>query len=298
MEMKIQSTTANLLLLHFIVLIFGFTGILGKLITVDSEPLVWWRMVIALVAIAIFMKIARIPVVASPRTIITLILTGVITAAHWIAFFEAIKVSTVSVTLACLSTAALFTALIEPIFFKRRISGAELTMGVVIVFGLILIFSFETQYATGIILALVAALLAACFTVLNGLFIRKEKPSRIALYEMIGGVLAITVYLLIRGKWSTDIFRMQSADWMWLMILGIVCTAFAFVASVKVMKTITPFSVSLSINLEPVYGILLAWLIFGEEEQMTWGFYSGAFVILATVFTNAVIQRRKRRMLK
>lgn len=296
--MKLQSTTANLLLLHLIVLIFGFTGILGKLITVDSEPLVWWRMLIALVAIAIFMKLARIPVAASPRTIVTLVLTGAITAAHWIAFFEAIKVSTVSVTLACLSTAALFTALIEPIFFKRRISGAELTMGVIIVFGLILIFSFETQYATGIILALIAALLAACFTVLNGLFIRVEKPSRIALYEMIGGVIAITIYLIIRGKWSTDMFRMQSSDWMWLMILGIVCTAFAFVASVKVMKTITPFSVSLSINLEPVYGILLAWLIFGEEEQMTWGFYSGAFVILATVFTNAVIQRRKRKLLK
>lgn len=290
-----KTNTANLLLLHFIVLIFGFTGIIGKLITIDSEPLVWWRMLIALVAIAVFMKLARIPTVASKRTIALLLLTGVITAAHWIAFFEAIKVSTVSVTLACLSTAALFTALIEPIFFKRRVSGVELLMGLAIVGGLLLIFSFETQYALGITLGLVSAFLAASFTVLNGIFIRKEKPSRIALYEMIGGVLAITVYLAARGKIGMDFFSISSYDWLWLLILGVVCTAFAFVASVKVMETITPFTVSLSINMEPVYGIVLAWLIFGEEEQMSWGFYSGAFIILATVFTNAAIRRRKRK---
>jgi len=291
-----SNNTANLLLLHFIVLIFGFTGIIGKLITIDSEPLVWYRMVIALAGIAVFMKLAKISRAASRRTIITLMLTGVITAAHWIAFFEAIKISTVSVTLACLSTAALFTALLEPIFFKRRVSGAELLMGVIIVGGLVLIFSFETQYAAGIMLALISAFLAACFTVLNGIFIRKEKPSRIAYYEMIGGVIAISVYLAIRGKIGTDFFSVSTSDWIWLLILGIVCTAFAFVASVKVMETITPFTVSLSINMEPVYGIILAWLIFGEEEQMTWGFYSGAFIILATVFTNALIKRRKRKI--
>lgn len=168
-------------------------------------------------------------------------------------------------------------------------------MGLAIVGGLLLIFSFETQYAAGIALGLISAFLAASFTVLNGIFIRKEKPSRIAFYEMIGGVLAITIYLAVRGKIDENLRLISGLDWIWLLILGVICTAFAFVASVKVMETITPFTVSLSVNMEPVYGIVLAWLIFGEEEQMSWGFYSGAFIILATVFTNAAIRRRKRK---
>jgi len=290
-----SNNTANLLLLHFIVLIFGFTGIIGKLITIDSQPLVWWRMLIAFVGIAIYMKFARITTRATLRTKGLLLFTGAITAAHWIAFFEAIKVSTVSVTLACLSTAAFFTAFIEPIFFKRKISSSEVLMGVVIVIGLLMIFSFETQYAWGIALALTSAILAASFTVLNGIFIQKEKPSRIALYEMLGGVFVISIYLAVKGRLNQDLFLMSWNDVFWLFVLGIVCTAFAFVASVKVMETITPFTVSLSINMEPVYGIILAWLIFGESEQMTWGFYSGAFIILATVFVNAYFKRRKRK---
>lgn len=284
----------NLLLLHFIVLIFGFTGILGKLITLQSDALVWWRMLIALAGIRIYMHFAKISRQTSRRKIIALLLTGVITAAHWIAFFESIKISTVSVALACLSTSTLFTALIEPVFFKRRVRLSELIMGVLIVGGLIMIFSFETQYTLGIIVALISALLASLFTVLNATYIRTEKPSRIALYEMTGGVVAISLYFAFSGSWSMAFFQVSATDWIWLLLLGIVATAFAFVASVKVMETVSPFTVSLSINLEPVYGILLAWLIFGEEEQMTWGFYSGAFIILATVFTNAYLKRRKK----
>lgn len=285
----------NFLLLHFIVLIFGFTGIVGKIITVESEPLVFWRMSIALLGIAIYMIVVRVSANISRRSVFALMLTGVITGAHWIAFFEAIKVANVSVTLACLSTAAFFTAIIEPFFFKRKVSGAELVMGLVIILGLVLIFSFETQYALGIALALLAAFLAASFTVLNGVFIRSRKPSQIALYEMLGGVLSISIYLAFRGKINADLFAISNADWLWLLFLGVVCTAFAFVASVKVMETIRPFTVSLSINMEPVYGIVLAWLIFGESEEMTWGFYSGAFIILATLFFNAYWQRRQRK---
>ncbi len=294
MKMK-NTTTRNILLLHFIVFIFGFTGIIGKLITIDSEPLVWWRMVIALVGIAIYMTWKRVTLKISRRSVFLLLLTGVITAAHWIAFFESIKVANVSVALACLSTAAFFTALIEPFFFKRKISGGELVMGVVIILGLFLIFSFETQYAWGIILGLISALLAATFTVLNGIFIRSRKPSQIAFYEMTGGIIAISAYLAFRGKVSGNFFQLSTADFGWLLGLGLICTAFAFVASVKVMETIRPFTVSLSVNMEPVYGILLAWLIFGESEKMTFGFYSGAFIILATLFFNAYWQKKQRK---
>jgi drug/metabolite transporter (DMT)-like permease len=289
--MKPQTT--NLLLLHLIVLIFGFTGILGKLITLPSEVLVWWRMIIAFFGIILYMRFSGISRKMPPRLVVMLMLTGIITAAHWITFFEAIKVSTVSVTLACLSASTLFTALIEPFFFKRRISISELLMGAAIVCGLILIFSFETQYVLGITLALLSALLASFFQVLNGIYIRTEKPSRIAFFEMIGGVLAISIYLIISGKADFQLFQVSATDWMWLLILGIVCTAFAFVVGVKVMETVSPFTVALTINLEPVYGIILAWFIFGADEQMTPGFYLGTIVILGTIFLNAFLKSRK-----
>ena len=227
------------------------------------------------------------------RLMLMLMVTGVITAAHWITFFEAIKVSTVSVTLACLSASSLFTALIEPFFFKRRISVSELFMGVAIVCGLILIFSFETKYVLGISLALISALLASFFTVLNGIYIRTERPSRIAFYEMIGGVLAISLYMILSGKADLQLFQVSFSDWVWLLILGIICTAFAFVVGVKVMETVSPFTVALTINLEPVYGIILAWFIFGADEQMTPGFYLGTIVILGTIFLNAFLKSRK-----
>lgn len=285
-----------MLLLHFIVLIFGFTGIIGKFITIDSQSLVWWRMFIAFVSLGTYMAYKRFSIRANLRTALTLVATGVVIAAHWVTFFEAIKVSTVSVTLACLSTAALFTALIEPIFFKRKISGTELLMGLVIVGGLVLIFSFESEYAWGITLGLISAFLAASFTVLNGVFIRHHRPSKISFYEMLGGILVLSAYLAYSGKANAGLFALSHSDLIWLLILGTICTAFAFVASVKVMETLTPFTVSLSINLEPVYGIILAWFIFGESEKMTIGFYLGAFVILATVFTNSYLRRKKRKL--
>lgn len=291
-----SNDTSNLLLLHFIVLIYGFTGIIGKLITIDSQSLVWWRMFIALISITGYMAYKRFSIKTNFRTAVALTFTGIIIAAHWVTFFESIKVSTVSVTLACISTAALYTALIEPFFFKRKISGTELVMGLVIVAGLVMIFSFETQYAWGIALGLISAFLAASFTVLNGLFIRNHRPSKISFYEMLGGMLVLSAYLAYSGNANAQLFALSTSDLIWLVVLGTICTAFAFVASVKVMETLTPFTVSLSINLEPVYGIILAWFIFGESEKMTIGFYMGAFVILATVFIHSYLQRRKRKL--
>ncbi len=294
MAMK-KTTTGNLILLHFIVFIFGFTGILGKLITIDSGSLVWWRIAIALVGISVFIKLSKITLRLPQRAIVNLMTTGVITAVHWITFFEAIKVANVSVALACLSTSAFFTALIEPIFFRRKISSTELLLGLGIIVGLTLIFSFETQYTLGIILALIAAFLAAVFTVLNGIFIRSHKPSQISFYEMLGGLIAVSLYLLWRNDVGLENLKLITDDIIWLLILGLVCTAFAFVASVKVMETIRPFTVALSINLEPVYGIILAWLIFGESEKMSVGFYSGAFVILAILIFNAYWQKKTKK---
>ncbi len=282
----------NLFLLHLIVFIYGFTAILGKLISIGSGQLVWWRMVIAAVVIAAYAyskgKIKKSLLDRGPLYAAV----GLIIAAHWITFFEAIKVSNVSVTLACLSSSALFTALLEPLLFRRKIDPFELIFGTMVVAGLLLIFRFETEYTWGITLALISAFLASAFNTTNGLLIRKDNPYRISLVEMIGGVIGISIYLLFKGQFNEALFDVPPLDWLWLLILGIICTAFAFVVGVKVMEELTPFTVSLTINLEPVYGIILAYLIFDDSERMSPQFYLGTVLIMASLYLNAL--RRKR----
>ncbi len=283
----------NLFLLHLIVFIWGFTGIIGKLIETDSDILVWWRMTIASVSIGLFVyltgKIKKSLLFRAHKYS----LIGLLIAAHWITFFEAIKVSTVSVTLACLSASALFTALLEPLFFKRRISGSEVFLGVMVIAGLGLIFSFETEYTLGIILALCSAFFASLFTVINGVMIKNDNPYRISLVEMMAGVIGVGIWLALKGKFDMRLVQIPPMDWFWIAILGTICTAFAFVVGVKVMETLTPFTVSLTINLEPVYGIILAFFIFGSEEKMSWGFYVGSILILGSLFINALVRKRQ-----
>lgn len=283
----------SLVLLHVTVFIFGFTGVIGKLIEAPADILVWWRMAIASVAIGLFAygtgKIKK----SLRENAGVYSLVGLIIAAHWITFFQAIKVSNVSVTLACLSAASLFTALLEPLFFKRKIDRYELFFGAIVVAGLFLIFSFEIEYKLGILLALTSAFLASLFTTINGKLIQKDNPYRISLVEMMAGMLGITVWLAIQGKFGANMLALSNSDWMWLIVLGVICTAFAFVASTKVMEELTPFTVSLSINLEPVYGILLALVIFQDTEEMTAGFYGGTVLILLALFLNAIHRKGK-----
>lgn len=293
-----QTKFGNLFLLHLIVFIFGFTGILGKLIETESDILVWWRMIIASITIAIFVyATGKIKKNLSVNALIYSVV-GFIIAAHWVTFFEAIKQSNVSVTLACLSASSLFTAILEPIFFKRKLDKFELFFGVLVVSGLLLIFSFETEYKLGISLALTSAFLASLFTTINGKLIKNDNPYRISLVEMMAGALGITLWLLLQGKLTIEVFQLPPMDWFWIIILGTIATAFAFVVSVKVLEEISPFTVSLTINLEPVYGIVLAFFIFGSSEKMTWGFYVGTVLILASLYLNALHRKGKLRRKK
>lgn len=285
----------NLLLLHLVVLIFGFTGILGKLITIPSEALVWYRMFFATISVGIFMLFTRKSLKMVRSGVLMTIGVGFIIAAHWIFFFEAIKQSNVSITLAALSTASLFTAILEPIFFNRKVHFYELFLGLLVFVGLYFIFRFETENSLGIWLAIISAFLASLFTVINGRLIKRYDSSRISLYELLGGVVAISFYFIVFKPNSFPNFSILPSDWIYLLILAIVCTAFAFVASVKVMEELTPFTVSLSINLEPVYGIILAFLIFGEEEKMSLGFYIGTLLILCSLFLNVWFKKAKKK---
>lgn len=282
--------------LHAIVLVWGFTGILGKLISLDAYSIVWYRMLIAFAGLLIYAKIVRLPIMVDPLTLGKYLGVGFIVATHWILFFESIKVSTVSVALATMSSATLFTALLEPLFYRRKIIGYEMLFGVLVIAGLIMIFNFESSYYLGISLALLSAFCASLFTTINGKFIGNGEKSRvISLYEMLGGVIGITLYFLLTGELGIWESLPSGADLGYLLILGLVCTSLAFVISVEVMKHLSPYTVSISINMEPVYSIILALLFFGEEERMSPGFYAGALLILSTILVNAYLKRRQRR---
>jgi len=280
--------------LHFIVFIWGFTAVLGKLISLDALPLVWYRMLIAVSIIFIYIKVSKISLVVSKRLMFGFLFSGLVIAMHWLTFFQAIKVSNISVTLACLSTGALFASILEPIFYGKKIVLYEVLFGLLVVFGLGIIFNVEGNYIEGILLALTSAFLSAMFSVINGKFAQYNDAAVITFYELLGGVGFFSIYLLFSGSFSEDFFRISTNDLLWLFVLGSVCTAYAFLASVKVMKYLTPYTVMLTINLEPIYGIILGILVFSESEKMSPEFYIGASIIVLTVILNGVIKNYKK----
>ncbi len=288
----------NYLHLHFIVFIWGFTAVIGALISLDAIPLVWYRMGIASILVVLYIIIAKKKVRFPRKVLFGFFIAGLIIAVHWLTFFGAIKVSNVSVTLAIMSTGAFFTSLLEPLFFRRKIIYYEMIFGLIAVVGLFIIFQASMEYFWGIILALISAFLSALFSVINGNYAKRYEASVISMYELIFGVLCITVYLLISGDFSTDFFKISTSDWWYLFLLASVCTAYAFIASIHVMRWLSPFTVMLTINLEPVYGIVLALWILGDSENMSPQFYYGALIILATVILNGILKMKAYRKSK
>lgn len=279
----------SLFILHLTVIVWGFTGILGNLITVSATHLVWYRVLIAFISLFIYFKVKGKSLQVTTRDLINFLLTGAIVGAHWVLFFESIKVSTVSVTLVCISSVTLFTALLEPLFYKRRISRLELITGVFVILGIYLIFKFETQYLKGIILGLLCAVMASLFSIANSKLVIKNDATLISFYEMFGAWIWISIFMFFTGGFNPAM-QLQANDLIYLLLLGTVCTAGAYVAAVMVMKDISPFRVALASNLEPIYGILFAWIIFGEEEVMSFGFYIGAAIILIAVFSYPLLR--------
>ncbi|HEY9221535.1 MAG TPA: DMT family transporter [Lutibacter sp.] len=284
----------NYLHLHFLVFIWGFTAILGALISIDAIPLVWYRMLFAVIIVFIYFIIKKKPLRIGPKALLKFLISGIIIAVHWIFFFSAIKVANVSVALIALSTGALFASFIEPLFFRRRINFLELLFGLIVIAGLYLILNFEGGYTLGIIYALIASFLSVLFSVLNGLFVRKYTAEVISFYQLLFGVGFITLYILVTTGFTMDQFALKSSDFIYLFILSSICTAYAFIVSVKIMKHLTPYTVILTLNLEPVYGIILAVIIFGEKEKMSTQFYVGGAVILLIVIINGILKNKKR----
>ncbi len=278
--------------LHFIVFIWGFTAVLGALISIDAIPLVWYRMLLASGFILLFIGATKLSLRITRKMGIGFLFAGLLIALHWLTFFKAIKVSNVSVTLAMMSTGAFFTSLLEPLFYKRKIIWYELLFGAIVIAALYMIFNVELDYVEGIIYALISALLSALFSIINGQYAQRYNATVISFYELLGGVGFITIYLLFVKGFNAEFFTLTPLDWLWIFILASVCTAYAFIASVAVMKYLSPYTVMLTINLEPVYGIVLAFIVLGDSEQMSPEFYYGALVILATVIANGIIKNK------
>jgi drug/metabolite transporter (DMT)-like permease len=281
--------------LHFIVLIWGFTAVLGALISLEAIPLVWFRMSLAALVVLCYMWIRGIRFAVKVKFLWQMLGLGLALALHWLTFFGAIKISNVSVTLSVMATGAFFAALLEPLIFSRPINWRELLLGLIAVVGLGIIFQASTEYMWGIVMALISAFLSALFSVFNGRLVQSHSASSISFFELFFGVLGISIYLLFNGDFDASFFVLSFSDWTYLLILSSICTAYAFIASVNLMKWLSPFTLMLTINLEPVYGILLALLVFGDSEYMSGMFYLGAGIILATVLANAYFKAKASR---
>lgn len=276
--------------LHLIVFIWGFTAILGALISIQADALVWYRMLFAGVFLFLFILFKkqsfRIPI----KEFFKLIFVGLLIAVHWIFFFKAIHISNVSITLSVFSLGAFFTSILEPIFYGRKVLWYEVLFGLAIIAGLALILQVEINYFEGMMYALASIIIGVLFTLMNGKLIEKHEPSVITFYEFLAGVFFISIYFLFENKFNVEFFILTSNDWILLFILSSVCTAYAFTASVKVMRKLSPYTIMLTTSLEPVYGIILAFFIIGGKEKMSIEFYIGAILIVITVILNAVLK--------
>ncbi|MCX7548892.1 DMT family transporter [Xanthomarina sp. F1114] len=286
----------NYLHLHLLVFIAGFTAVLGELISIDAVPLVWYRMLMATILMLGFVAVAKINIKIPLKSVAKLAFAGIVIALHWITFFESIKVSNISITLAMFSTGAFFASLIEPIIYKRKIIWYEIIFGLLIIVGVVIITNSEFKYLNGIILGIISAFLSSTFAVLNGKFLEKHTATVISVYEFISGVLFISLFMLLFGNgFSKEFFVLSLSDFGYLFILASVCTAYAFIASVYVMRHISPYTVVLTFNLEPIYGIILALIFFPENEIMSTSFYIGAAIIISVVMLNGVLENQKKR---
>lgn len=285
--------------LHFIVLIWGFTAILGVLISIPSVEIVFYRTLMASAALGILLFLRKRNFSLGVNEILKIFGTGFLIAAHWLLFFAAARVSTVSVTLAGMATCSLWTSFLEPMMTGRKIKWFEVVLGGLAIIGLYVVFQFEFDHALGLSMALVSAFLAALFTVINGKFSQRHNPYMITFYEMIGACLGTALFFPVYVKYFTadGLLHLSATplDWLYLGILALVCTVYAYSISVELMQRLSAFVINLTVNMEPVYGIILAFVIFGEEEKMTGGFYAGTLIILSSVLIYPVINRIYKR---
>jgi drug/metabolite transporter (DMT)-like permease len=281
--------------LHIAVLLAGLTGILGKLISLNEGLLVWYRLLLTAPSLWLLALLRGQDIRIGRRDLWRIFGIGGIAALHWVAFYGSIKYSNVSVSLLCFSAIGFFTALIEPLIMRHRVDVVELLLGLLVIAGICLIFQVNPHFKTGIVIGLVSALLGSLFPVLNKRILRRVSPENVTLYELSGGLLVLTLLMPIYlWLFPAPSLLPTLSDWGWLLVLSWACTVLAFNLSMSALQKISAFTVNLSYNLEPVYGILLAFLLFREDKYLSGGFYIGFFLILLSIILQTLRLWRKR----
>lgn len=284
-----------LLRLHFIVFLWGFTAILGKLILAEAQVLVFYRMLFAAIFLYLYIRlIKKESIKVSKKLLLQLVAIGSVMAFHWLFFFQSIKVSNVSIALSCLSLSTLFASLIEPLVYRRKPDWVEVVIGLIIVVCISMIFNAELKYKEGIIYGILCAFCGTIFSVFNGKIFGKTSSGNIIFYEIAGGWLIISLFFLFTGQISS-VREISYTDIALVLLLASVFTAYPMFESVKLMKFISPFTLILTVNLEPVYGIILAFFIFGASEHMSPVFYIASFVMIASIVVNGIIKSRRKK---
>ena len=280
------------ILMHVIIFVWGFTGILGKLIHLSPEVIVWYRIIIAAIGLIFILKYLKVPYkLARKEDLWKLIVVGVIVSLHWITFYKSIALSTASLGILCLSTTTLHVTWLEPLVMNRKFSWIEFLLGLVVIYGIYYVSgNFNAQQYEALAYGLCSALFAALFSVFNAKLASTIPSPQISFYEMLVGVVFLTIVLFAMGDLNASVFTMRWEDFAWLLFLGLICTSIAFIAIIDVVKRLGAFTVSLSINLEPVYTILLAIVILNENEILGNKFYIGSLIIILVVISNAIIK--------
>lgn len=275
-----------LLQLHGAVFLWGFTGVLGRAITLNSVLLVWYRLLVTVitlwVAYGVLKKFKTLPL----RSVLYIGFIGTILALHWVCFYGSIKYANVTIALTCLSTTALLSALLEPLLLNKKFDAVEIVLGLFAIAGISIIYNTHLQFSTGIFIGLLAALLTVLVSVLNKKMIDRYEPEQITLYQLTGGFVGLTILLPLALRLMPPVAYFPTvSDWLWLIVLSWVCTLFTFFLYIRALKKVSAFTMNLVLTLEPVYGIGLAFLFYKENQDMSRWFYVGfALISVAVVF--------------
>lgn len=282
------------ILMHVIIFVWGFTGILGKLIHLSPEVIVWYRVIIASVGLLFLLPTFKVPFkLERSRDIWKLIFVGIVTCVHWVTFYKAIALSTASLGILCLSTTTLHVTWLEPLIMKRKFSWLEFFFGLIVIYGIYFVSSdFKADEYIALAYGLTAAFLAALFSVSNARLAKTIPSPQITFYEMLTGIVFLTAVLYVDNQLTFESIQMTQSDFWWLLFLGLVCTSLAFVLMIDVVKKLGAFTVSLSINLEPVYTIVLAIFLLKEHQLLGVNFYIGSLLIILVVITNSIIKAK------
>lgn len=289
-------TTADYLRLHFIVFLWGFTAILGMKISLPPVEMIFFRTLLSAIGLGIIVMAGRVSLDVTRKDLLGMIFTGALVAIHWIAFFGSARLSNVSVSLVGFATASLWTSFIEPLSQGKKVKAFEVFLGLCVIAGIVIVFSFQHSFRAGFLVAIFSGLMAAVFSVINARYAVRIDSRTITFYEMAGAAISTALFFPLYARyWASDgVLKLAptTEDWLYLLVLAGVCTVYAFTVMVQLMKRVSVFFIQLTINLEPVYGILMALLIFKETERMDLRFYLGTAIIIGSVLAYPFLRRR------